>query len=236
MTAAQEQALRDELHRLRRPEDEFVYELVVVSSFTDAVTAVLFNFNVQACVIRRRFAHGSQHDLSGLGVVMDERVAEEFADQSPDQRAQALGRRLRHIRPELDLYLMAEVEVEEIAGRLGHDFRRVFHVREGLLELHLSVLRGVAHRYWAPFFTALRDYSHKPTGVFHALPISRGKSVVDSHWIQEMVSFYGLEVFLAETSATCGGLDSLLESTGPLREAQRLAAETFGSAGTGTAR
>ncbi len=44
-----------------------------------------------------------------------------------------------------------------------------------------------------------------------------------------MVDFYGLEIFLAETSATCGGLDSLLEPTGPLREAQQLAAQTFGS-------
>ena len=42
-------------------------------------------------------------------------------------------------------------------------------------------------------------------------------------------TFYGLDIFLAETSATCGGLDSLLEPTGPLREAQELAARTFGS-------
>ena len=52
---------------------------------------------------------------------------------------------------------------------------------------------------------------------------------MNSHWIQDMVDFYGLEIFLAETSATCGGLDSLLEPTGPLREAQQLAAKTFGS-------
>ena len=44
-----------------------------------------------------------------------------------------------------------------------------------------------------------------------------------------MIGFYGLDIFLAETSATCGGLDSLLEPTGPLRDAQDLAAETFGS-------
>ncbi|MGH8963933.1 MAG: ornithine decarboxylase, partial [Actinomycetes bacterium] len=121
------------------------------------------------------------------------------------------------------------VAVEDIAGRLGPDFRRVFHAREGALELHLSLLQGVAHRYQAPFFSALREYSSKPTGVFHALPVSRGKSVVDSHWISEMVSFYGLNIFLAETSATCGGLDSLLEPTGPLRQAQQLAAEAFGA-------
>ena len=44
-----------------------------------------------------------------------------------------------------------------------------------------------------------------------------------------MVDFYGLDIFLAETSATCGGLDSLLEPTGSLRDAQELAAKTFGA-------
>ena len=233
MTAESEQRLREELHGLRRPEDEFVYELVVVPTYVDAVIAVLFNFNVQACIIRQRFGRRSQHDLSPLGIELEEPVGDllngDFADRAPDERAQVLGRRLHEIRPELDLYLSAEVSVEQIAGRLGRDFRRVFHAREGALELHLSLLRGVAHRYNAPFFKALREYSHQPTGVFHALPVSRGKSVMDSHWIQEMVDFYGLDIFLAETSATCGGLDSLLEPTGPLREAQRLAAEAFGS-------
>jgi arginine decarboxylase len=65
--------------------------------------------------------------------------------------------------------------------------------------------------------------------VFHALPISHAKSILNSHWIRDMADFYGLDIFLAETSATSGGLDSLLEPTGPLREAQQLAAETFGS-------
>src|SRR5687768_6184062 len=44
-----------------------------------------------------------------------------------------------------------------------------------------------------------------------------------------MVGFYGLDIFLAETSATTGEPDSLLEPTGPLRESQQLASETFGS-------
>jgi arginine decarboxylase len=105
----------------------------------------------------------------------------------------------------------------------------VFHGGEAGLDQHLCLLEGVAARYRTPFFSALREYSHRPTGVFHALPISQGKSIISSHWISDMIDFYGLEVFLAETSATCGGLDSLLEPTGPLREAQELAAKTFGS-------
>ena len=87
----------------------------------------------------------------------------------------------------------------------------------------------MAERYRTPFFEALRHYSHRPTGVFHALPISQGNSIVSSHWIRDMIGFYGLDIFLAETSATGGGLDSLLEPTGPLRQAQQLAAETFGA-------
>jgi arginine decarboxylase len=230
MTEAQERQLRREVRSWRRPDDEFVYELVVVASGDEALIAARLNVNLQAVVIRRRFSHQSTRDLSALAEFVDSQVSDDLADhQHPDQRAQILAASLSKLRPELDLYLMTEIEVEDIAGRLGMYFRRVFHAREGVLELHLSILQGVSARYRTPFFSALKQYSHRPTGVFHALPISQGKSIINSHWIKDMVSFYGLDVFMAETSATCGGLDSLLEPTGPLREAQQLAAEAYGS-------
>ena len=229
LTEEQESSLREELRRWRRPDDQFIYEIVVVPSFDEAVMAARLNFRLQACVVRRRFAHRSRHDSPLLAQFAGIDGAGDLMDHTPDDRAQVLARTLAKIRPELDLYLMTEISVEDLAGRLSHHFRRIFHAREGSLELHLSILDGVAARYRSPFFSALRDYSHRPTGVFHALPISHGKSIVNSHWIRDMVDFYGLEIFLAETSATCGGLDSLLEPTGPLREAQQLAAKTFGS-------
>ncbi|MGB9305553.1 MAG: ornithine decarboxylase [Mycobacterium sp.] len=230
MTEAQEAALRNDVRKWRRPDDEFVYELVVVSSGDEALIAARLNVNLQAVVVRRRFSHQSPRDLSALSEFVDDEVSHELADhQSPEERAQILAVSVGKLRPELDLYLMTEIDVEEIAGRLGQYFRRVFHAREGMLELHLSILQGVAGRYRTPFFSALKEYSHRPTGVFHALPISQGKSIVNSHWIKDMVGFYGLDVFMAETSATCGGLDSLLEPTGPLRESQQLAAQAYGS-------
>jgi arginine decarboxylase len=230
MTEAQERALRKEVRSWRRPDDEFVYELVVVASGDEALIAARLNVNLQAVVIRRRFSHQSTRDLSTLAEFVDTKVSHELDDhKSPDERAQILAASLLELRPELDLYLMTEIDVEQIAGRLGPSFRRVFHAREGVLELHLSILHGVAERYRTPFFSALKQYSHRPTGVFHALPISQGKSIVNSHWIKDMIGFYGLDVFMAETSATCGGLDSLLEPTGPLREAQQLAAKAYGS-------
>ena len=229
MTPAQEEQLREEVRSWRRPGDPFIYDLVIVGSGIEAAVATRLNANIQACVIRRRFSHAAVRDLTRFANFSDATLSNDLADHSPDERAQILAPRLAQIRPEVDLYLMSEIAVEDVAGKVSHHFRRVFHAREGALELHLTILAGVAERYRTPFFEALRTYSQRPTGVFHALPISQGKSIVNSHWIRDMVGFYGLEIFLAETSATTGGLDSLLEPTGPLREAQQLAAETFGS-------
>ena len=66
MSEEAERALREELRRWRRPDDHFVYEIVVVPSFDDALMAVRLNFRLQACVVRRRFAHRSRQDTSSL--------------------------------------------------------------------------------------------------------------------------------------------------------------------------
>jgi len=50
--------IRETFRRLRRAEDDFVYEPVVVGSFEDAVLAVVFNANLQAvgCLFQRPVA------------------------------------------------------------------------------------------------------------------------------------------------------------------------------------
>jgi arginine decarboxylase len=53
--------------------------------------------------------------------------------------------------------------------------------------------------------------------------------VFKSGWIRDMGEFYGINLFLAESSATTGGLDSLLEPTGNIKKAQELAARAFGA-------
>jgi arginine decarboxylase len=100
---------------------------------------------------------------------------------------------------------------------------------EELLELHLAILEGVQDRFETPFFDNLKKYARRPIGTFHALPIARGKSVFRSDWIRDMGEFYGPNLFLAESSATTGGLDSLLEPTGNIKTAQDKAARAFGA-------
>ena len=98
-----------------------------------------------------------------------------------------------------------------------------------MLELHLAILEGVQDRFETPFFDNLKKYAQRPIGTFHALPIARGKSIFKSDWIRDMGEFYGPTLFLAESSATTGGLDSLLEPTGNIKKAQEMAARAFGA-------
>jgi arginine decarboxylase len=221
-------ALTAELRRLRRPEDPFNYELVFVSSFEDALIAVGLNLHVQACVIRPEFRLRSELDLRRIDQVLPALGTEALESLSRLEGVSLLAQRISDFRPELDLYLVGHAAIEAIASEVDHPFRRVF-LRQDALELHLSILRGVGNRYQTPFFTALREYSRQPTGVFHALPISRGKSIVNSPWASDMAEFYGMNIFLAETSATSGGLDSLLEPVGPIKTAQQFAARAFGA-------
>jgi arginine decarboxylase len=224
--AARWPALGVEWRRLRRPLDAFVYEPVFVGSFEDAFCATLLNPDLAAVVIHEGFPFRSRHDAPAL------RSLVEAADQheSGEVSALRLAQVLKRVRPELDLYLMSNGGIEEIAGNpKANVVRRVFYAVEELLELHLAILEGVQARYDTPFFDNLKKYAQRPIGTFHALPIARGKSIFKSDWIRDMGEFYGPTLFLAESSATTGGLDSLLEPTGNIKKAQEMAARAFGA-------
>ena len=226
----QERWLRSNVTRMRRTEDPFIYEAVVVPSLEDALIAVMFNHNIQAIVVRPGLTLKSKVDQQILTRYLARAGGRDEIDAlEPESYGPELCRMIAKVRPELDAYLVTERSVEDIAGLDLGICRRVFYNQEDFMELHLNILRGVQARNKSPFFTALVEYSKQPTGVFHAMPISRGKSISRSHWIQDMGAFYGPNIFLAETSATSGGLDSLLEPHGPIKEAQELASRAFGS-------
>ena len=226
----QERWLKNNMLSMRRSEDAFIYEPVVVPSLKDALIGVLFNYNIQAIVVRPGLRLESDVDLPILTKYLSRAGGEEEIEEiPPEDYGPELCRLIDKVRPELDAYLVTDRSVEDIAGLDLGICRRVFYNQEDFMELHLNILRGVQARFKTPFFTALKEYSKQPTGVFHAMPISRGKSISRSHWIQDMGAFYGPNISLAETSATSGGLDSLLEPHGPIKEAQELAARAFGA-------
>ncbi|CEL92524.1 unnamed protein product [Vitrella brassicaformis CCMP3155] len=161
---------------------------------------------------------------------------------------------IKMMRPEIHLYTVTHSQTPLLASGKGQgtlapapfeederyvdssgDFdpsifiNREFCQLDGHLELHDTIVQGVKEKQACPFFDALKRYAEKPIGVFHALAISRGNSIHKSRWIGHFMDFYGMNLFKAESSSTCGGLDSLLEPHGAIKDAQELAAKTFGA-------
>jgi arginine decarboxylase len=225
------QELRAQARGLRRSDDEFLYEVVVATTFEDALIAVLLNPNIQSCMVRYSFPYRTEKKLR----LLDEIYTilgidpQEIELLSGTQRSLYLGSMLKALRPELDNFMVTDAPVEDVVGGPSRDYRRLFYLQSNYREVHLSVLKGIHERYETPFFNALRRYSQKPTGMFHALPISHSATISKSNWIRDLAQFYGHNIFEAETSATTGGLDSLLQPNGSLRDAQELSARAFGS-------
>ncbi|WP_127091607.1 decarboxylase [Aquabacter cavernae] len=219
-------AMVEEVRRLRRKEDLFVYDALFVASFEDAVCAAVANPRIAAVVTIDDMPYRSRHDTPVLRSLLDPILNYSGGQASGIDLADVL----KAIRPELDIYVLSDRNVEALAGMQQSSVaRRIFYAVEEPLELHLSILEGIAARYETPFFDNLKRYAERPVGTFHALPIARGKSVFRSEWIGDMAEFYGINLFLAESSATTGGLDSLLEPTGNIKKAQEYAARAFGA-------
>ncbi|HSG64451.1 MAG TPA: ornithine decarboxylase, partial [Gammaproteobacteria bacterium] len=148
--------VREGLRAMRRPEDRFVYEIVIAPSFEDALVAVLINPIVQACVLHDGLPPKSRHDLGRLSRYLDSLRFIDLDDEGELTQGAELARLIAYLRPEIDCYLVTDLGVEEVAGNTPRNVKRVFYAKEDYLELHLNILRGINDRYKTPFFTALK--------------------------------------------------------------------------------
>jgi arginine decarboxylase len=218
------------MRRMRRADDQFISAPVHVSNFEDAALAVMLNSTIQAVVIIDGFAYDSGHEIPDMKAFLAKYFDVDRDNIEPGKLATTLARAINSARPELDLYLLSDRSPELLAGsEEAAPIRRVFHHIEEPMELHLALQEGIRDRYETPYFDNLKKYALRPIGTFHALPIARGKSIFSSNWIRDMGQFYGTNILFAESSATTGGLDSLLEPTGNIKRAQELAARAFGA-------
>jgi arginine decarboxylase len=225
----EEAELHSRLHELRGKNDQFVYRVVVQPSFQDTLIALLFNYNIQSVVIRYGPVFFSRNISPFLKPFIEEVLKIDLSEEPEANLGPLLGEFIRRFRPELNIYYITDTSLTNLKDSTINNFDRIFYRKEDLQELHLSIIDGIWERFETPFFSALVNYSKKPMGVFHAMPVSRGNSVFKSNWIKDFGNFYGRNLFLAETSSTTGGLDSLLQPTGPLKKAQEMAAKAYGS-------
>ncbi len=229
LNSIDETALHEKIRELHDPNDQFTYNVIIQHSFQDALIALFFNPNIQAVVIRYAPPYRSTN-ITALIKPYIQNVLKINLDNVPEyQLGPRIGNLISKFRPELDVYYVTDTALGDLKDTTLNTFRRIYYRKEDLQELHLAIIRGIRERYDTPFFSALKEYSQKPTGIFHAMPISRGNSVFKSKWIKDFGDFYGRNMFLAETSATTGGMDSLLQPTGPLKKAQEMAADAYGS-------
>lgn len=177
-------SLAECLRQLRNPADEVQFELLVVASIEDAITAVALNGEIQAAIIRHDLPLRSRDRVplmtTLLGTDGDEAVANETHDWVE------CAEWIRELRPHIDLYLLTD---ESIAAETQDEpdvYDRTFYRLNDVTDLHSTVLAGLRNRYATPFFDALRAYAAAPVGQFHALPVARGASIFNSKSLHDM--------------------------------------------------
>src|SRR6516225_8203486 len=195
-------SLAECLRALRNPSDEIQYELLVAPSVEDAITAVALNGEIQVAIIRHDLPLRSRDRVPLMNTLLG--ASDDVVNPDGAQDWVECGEWIRELRPHIDLYRLNDVT-----------------------DLYSTVIAGLRNRFATPFFDALRAYAAAPVGQFHALPVARGASIFNSKSLQDMGEFYGRNIFMAETSTTSGGLDSLLDPHGNIRKAMDKAAKTW---------
>lgn len=220
-------SLAECLRTLRCPSDDVQFEILVVPSVEDAITAVALNGEIQAAIIRDDLPLRSRDRLPLMNTLLG---PNEDADGVIPDRANdwvECGEWIRELRPHIDLYLLTDESIAAGDDSEPDVYDRTFYRLNDVTDLHSTVLAGLRNRYATPFFDALRAYAAAPVGQFHALPVARGASIFNSRSLQDMGEFYGRNIFMAETSTTSGGLDSLLDPHGNIKKAMDKAAKTW---------
>src|SRR6476619_1444293 len=223
--SAAPESLAESLRALRTPSDDVQFELLVVSSVEDAITAVALNGEIQAAIIRHDLPLQSRDRLPLMTTLLGPKYVPITTDGTHDWVE--CGQWIRELRPHIDLYLLTDESIAAPSDDEPDIYDRTFYRLNGATDLYSTLLAGIRNRFATPFFDALRAYAAAPVGQFHALPVARGASIFNSKSLQDMGEFYGRNIFMAETSSTSGGLDSLLDPHGTIRQAMDKAAATW---------
>jgi len=220
-------SLAESLRALRDPSDDIQFEILVVNSVEDAVAAVALNGEIAAAIILADLPLRSKDRLPLMNTLLGPNEDADVPDRDHDWVE--CGQWIRELRPHINLYLLTDESIAAGDDDAPDVYDRTFYRLNDVTDLQSTVLAGFRNRFATPFFDALRAYAAAPVGQFHALPVARGASIFNSKSLQDMGEFYGRNIFMAETSSTSGGLDSLLEPHGNIKKAMDKAAHTWNS-------
>ncbi len=178
----------------------------------------LRGFRLQFATVADRDSLLEQARLDGelQGVVLD------GADLAQETQ---VVRDLRALRSEIDLFLALPAgSVTEIAQMEPVDRDEP---RAGVLLRRLR--SAIARRARTPFADTLREYVEGARDAWHTPGHSSGDGLRESPWVADFYRLMGEHVFNADLSVSVQELDSLLEPSHVIQEAQDLAADAFGA-------
>lgn len=139
---------------------------------------------------------------------------------------------IRQFRPELELYILTTRDLEEQSRHLfsGERIDGYFILEEGnWVSIQRILTSRIIERAKTPFFNQLLRYTHMAVDAWHTPGHSSGDSLRGSPWVGEFYQFLGSNLFYSDLSVSVRMLDSLLEPTGVIKEAQEKAARAFGA-------
>jgi arginine decarboxylase len=154
------------------------------------------------------------------------------ARRSLQVSALKLVQKITALRPELDIYILIEKEKEDqvVDALFAEAVDGYFYREERDYRGMYRILNAqVAERARTPFYDALKAYVMAAKDAWHTPGHSSGDSMRGSPWVNEFYDFMGEHVFDADLSVSVKALDSLMEPTGVIAEAQQMAAKAFGA-------
>jgi len=143
-----------------------------------------------------------------------------------------LVQKITRFRPELDVYiLIAKEQEDEVVDALFSEAVDGYFYREerdfrGIYRILNAQMQEKAD---TPFYDALKSYVLMAKDAWHTPGHSSGDSLRDSPWVSDFHEFMGEHVFDADLSVSVPMLDSLMEPSGVILEAQKIAAKAFGA-------
>jgi len=149
-----------------------------------------------------------------------------------EMSALELVKRVTRFRPELDVYiLIAQEHEDEIVDALFAEAVDGYFYREerDYRGMYRILNAQIQERSRTPFYDQLKNYVWMAKDSWHTPGHSSGESLRDSPWVNDFYDFMGEHVFDADLSVSVKMLDSLMEPTGVIAEAQTIAAKAFGA-------
>ncbi|AFU99552.2 aminotransferase class I/II-fold pyridoxal phosphate-dependent enzyme [Simiduia agarivorans] len=143
-----------------------------------------------------------------------------------DKGLDSCYQQVRATRAEIDCFLLTsstnpvtETVYEGVLSRAESNYGVVYR----------SLRRVLLERTATPFADALKEYVFAARDSWHTPGHSSGDSLSSSPWVVDFYRFMGEHMFNTDLSVSVKMLDSLMEPVSVIRNAQNLAAKTFGA-------